>query len=256
MKYFISLVAFVAIAISFCADVVADISYADLFLNGKGYKPVNDTWEINTFSLNEENKGCLPESILYREWCSNTFANGEQIYEAYKEIAFALEYHSEPPKTDYWQTPIETIQCRQGDCEDSVFLFFSKLAELDIDGEIVWGWVIDKTNSTAFAHVWYQLFDKHGLPYIVEGFSREWNGIIPVVSLNNNEERIPTFRLNHTMVQKFAENGEDAEDFFRPVQQFQYSWNLYAMNFIPVKDIFFKLQDMFHRYKEQLVSYN
>lgn len=252
MKYFIgSMIASLVIATSFCAEVFADISYADLFLEGKGYKPVNDTWQINTFPLNGENKDCiLPESLLYREWCANTFVNGEQIYEAYKEIAFALKYHADPPKTDYWQTPIETAQWKQGDCEDSVFLFFSQLEKLEIDGEIVWGWVVDKNNLTAFAHVWYQLFDKYGEAYIVEGFSREWNGIIPAELLSKNEERVPTLRLEHATISKVAE--EDAEDFLRPIEQFQYSWNLYAMNnTAAIKDIFYKLQDMFGRYNGQ-----
>ena len=80
--------------------------------------------------------------------------------------------------------------------EDSVFLFFSKLSELDIDGDIIWGWVVDKENSTAFAHAWYQLFDKRGRPYIVEGFSKEWNGIIPVEMLTEGEGRVPTFVLS------------------------------------------------------------
>ncbi|MCF6147429.1 MAG: hypothetical protein E3K37_02100 [Candidatus Kuenenia sp.] len=254
MKCFIPLVTFIMIAISPCTNVFADISYADLFLNGKGYRPVNDTWEINTFPLNAGDKTYLPESLLYKEWCSSTFDDGEQIYDAYREIAFALEYHAEPPKTDYWQTPVETAQCKQGDCEDSVFFFFSKLAQLDIDGEIVWGWVIDKTNSTAFAHVWYQLYDKHGLAYIVEGFSRDWNGILPVGFLSNNEERIPTFILSHTLINKVAE--EDIKDFFWPIEQLQYSWNLFAMDKAAIKDIFFKLQDMFGRYKAQMVSCN
>lgn len=40
---------------------------------------------------------------------------------------------------------------KKGDCKAlSVFLFFSQQSELDIEGDIVWGWVIGKDSSFAF----------------------------------------------------------------------------------------------------------
>src|SRR5574340_348932 len=200
MRYLVTILISIVLMGMSCMKVFADNSYADLFLNSKGYKPVEDTQLVKPLVTYSQEANRLPDNPLYKEWCINTFNNGAQIYEAYKEIAFDIDYRAEPPKTDYWQTPVETMQSKRGDCEDSVFLFFSKLSELDIDGDIVWGWVVDKGNSTAFAHVWYQLFDKRGKPYIVEGFSKEWNGIIPEEMISGTEERVPTLMLRHNQV--------------------------------------------------------
>ena len=245
----------------YCTKSFADVSYADLFLDRRGYKPVEDTWLDKSFAARFTREKGFPDNQLYKEWCINTFKNGEQIYEAYKEIAFYIDYRAEALKTDYWQTPFETRQSRQGDCEDSVFLFFSKLSELDIDGDIIWGWVVDGSSSITFAHVWYQLFDKRGSPYIVEGFSKDWNGIIPLETITGLEERVPTLMLSHGQVnhvvdemipipdyghgQEAAESSEDA----------QFRWSAYFSNTSTIKEIFHKLHDMFIRYREQMHNY-
>ena len=247
MRYFLTVVTFIILSGSYYAEVFADVSYADLYLAGRGYKPVEDFWPEKQTSARFIERNSIPDNPLYKEWCIKTFNNGEQIYEAYKEIAFDIDYRAEPPKTDYWQTPIETERSKQGDCEDSVFLFFSKLSELDIDGDIIWGWVTDKHSSIAFAHVWYQLFDKRGRAYIVEGFSKEWNGIIPIEMTTSMEKRIPTLMLRHNQVNhvidemtpKFTESFEDS----------QFSWGIYFNNTAIIKEIFQKLHDLFVRYR-------
>jgi len=233
-----------------CVKVFADTSYADLFLTDRGYRPVEDAWSIKSSLSFPADGSNVSDNQPYREWCINTFENGERIYEAYKEIAFGINYRAEPVKTDYWQTPIETRRYKQGDCEDSVFLFFSRLSEADIDGDIVWGWVVNKENTIAFAHVWYQLFDKHGRPYIVEGFSREWNGIIPVEMIAEGEKRIPTFVLRHNQVNRVVE--EMLPGFDASIEGDPFPWTIYQHTSPLTKEIFQKLQVMFSRYKEQM----
>jgi len=232
-----------------CIKAFADVSYADLFLAGKGYKPVEDAWSIKPMIPYPDDGSNIPDNQLYREWCVKTFKNGEQIYEAYKEIAFGITYRAEPPKTDYWQTPVETKQTKEGDCEDSVFLFFSRLSALEIDGDLVWGWVVDNENSAAFAHVWYRLSDKRGRPYIVEGFSKEWNGIVPEEMLAGGERRVPTLMLRHNQVIRVVD--EMIPRFAESFEEDQFTWALSMNNATVVREIFQKLQVMFARYQEQ-----
>ncbi len=250
----ISIIATVLFVVG-CSEAFADVSYADLFLHDSGFKPVAEDASLKSaihFSLA---KNDVPDNPCYREWCINTFDNGEQIYEAYKKIAFDIEYCSEPPKTDYWQTPEETMQSKQGDCEDSVFLLVSRLAKWEIDGEIAWGWVTDKKGAIAFAHVWYQLYDKQGRAYVVEGFSKEWNGIIPTETLDETEKRIPTLILRHNLVRQALEEQVSEQDCNHgwvsraSIEDLQFSWEIYFMKSPVVNGIFFKLQDMFSRCK-------
>jgi len=250
MRYLLTVVAVIILSGICCIKTFADVSYADLFLAGKGYKPVEDAWSIKPLITYPADGSNIPENQLYREWCIKTFKNGEQVYEAYKEIAFGINYRAEPSKTDYWQTPLETRKYKQGDCEDSVFLFFSKLSELDIDGDIIWGWVVDKENSTTFAHVWYQLFDKRGRPYIVEGFSKEWNGIIPVEMLNEGERRVPSLMLRHNQVNRVVD--EMIPSITESFEEDQFMWAVFMNNATLVKELFQKLQVMFSRYKGQV----
>lgn len=245
----------------YCAKLFADVSYADLFLDRRGYKPVEDTWIDKSFAAHLAGEKGIPDNQLYKEWCIKTFKNGEQIYEAYKEIAFDIDYRAEAPKTDYWQTPVETKQSRQGDCEDSVFLFFSELSEADIDGDIIWGWVVDRGSSVTFAHVWYQLFDKRGKPYIVEGFSKDWNGIIPLEMITGLEERMPTLMLRHGHVNQavdemilFPDYGQGQES-IESSEDTQSLWGIYFSNTSTVKGIFHKLHDVFMRHREQTHKY-
>ncbi|MCR4321397.1 MAG: hypothetical protein NUV74_13800 [Candidatus Brocadiaceae bacterium] len=261
VKYVLTVAVLLVLWGMYCFESFADVSYADLFLAGRGYKPVEDSLPVKpliTYPTDlpvrvagmQTGGSNITDNQLYREWCIKTFKNGEQIYEAYKEIAFEINYRAEPSKTDYWQTPVETRQTKQGDCEDSVFLFFSKLSGLDIDGDIIWGWVADKENSIAFAHVWYQLSDKRGRPYIVEGFSKEWNGIKPVEMLTEGERRVPVLMLRHNQVNRVVD--EMMPRFTESFEEDQFTWAVYMNNATMVKEIFQKLQVMFARYKGQL----
>ena len=250
MRYLLTvIISLILSVVCYVQTSFADVSYADLFLAGRGYKPVEDACPVKPLITYPADGSSTPNNQLYRKWCAKIFKNGEQIYEAYKEIAFGVNYRAEPSKTDHWQTPIETRQSKQGDCEDSVFLFFSTLSELDIDGDIIWGWVIDKENSIAFAHVWYQLFDKRGNPYIVEGFSKEWNGIIPVEMLAEGERRVPTLMLRHNQVNRVVD--EMMPRFTESFEEDQFTWAIYMNNATIVKKIFQKLQAMFSLYKKQ-----
>ncbi len=156
-----------------------------------GYKPVPD--ECPNLEDSEE----LHDNFLYKEWCEETFTNGNYIYKGYKDIAFKIKYAPEAAKTDNWQTPLETIKLKQGDCEDAVFLFFAHLPPTEENAEIVWGWVTDRQLGVARAHVWYQLKDREGKEYIVEGFSNDWNGIIPMEIVERTETREPILKITH-----------------------------------------------------------
>jgi hypothetical protein len=165
--------------------VIISIFFVSFYAHGDGlgYKPVPD---------NEYNK-----------WCEETFDNGEQIYRAYKNIAFNVKYTPEEDKADFWQTPKETSELKKGDCEDAVFLFFSKISAVQ-DAKIIWGWVIDKKTNIGKAHVWYQLTDKNMRQYVVEGFSNDWNGIIPIEIISDSETRIPILSITHRALIKLS----------------------------------------------------
>ncbi len=250
MRYLLAVIISIILTSMHFTKVFADVSNANLFLAGRGYKPVEDNWAEKPAVNRSPDRDIIPDNPRYKEWCMNTFNNGEHIYEAYREIAFNIDYCAEPPKTDYWQTPIETQQSKKGDCEDSVFLFFSHLSGLDIDGDMVWGWVVDKESSVAFAHVWYQLFDKRGKAYIVEGFSKEWNGIIPEEMTRGIEERVPTLMLQHNKINRAAD--ETIPAFTEAFDEEQFPWSIFLNTTVMIKEIFQKLQDMFTRYNLQM----
>jgi len=170
------------------------------------YKPVPDTY----LYIKDEEKS--NDNFLYKEWCEKTFDNGSYIYEAYKNIAFNIEYTPEPNKTDFWQTPLETTRLKKGDCEDAVFHFFSQLPPDQRNAEIIWGWIIDKRDAIGTAHVWYQLMDKEGKRYIVEGFSKDWNGIIPMEIVEKIETRRSTFTIVHSSVSRLANLPLETDD--------------------------------------------
>ncbi len=170
-----------------------------------GYKPVSDTCSYI-------DGGRLNDNFLYKEWCEETFVNGDSIYEAYKDIAFNIKYTPEMSNVDFWQTPAETARLMKGDCEDAVFLFFSQLPSNQKNAEIVWGWVINKQSTMGRAHVWYQLSDKRGQQYIVEGFSNDWNGIIPMRIIEETESRRPILTMTHSAVGKLAGLLSEADD--------------------------------------------
>ncbi len=168
-----------------------------------GYKPVPDV------SRYKKVKGELSshkihvgeyDNYLYEQWCDKTFDNGKYIYAAYKNIAFNIKYKPEANKIDFWQTPIETDRLKNGDCEDAAFLLLSQLPSNHDNAEIVWGWVIDKQSKTTRPHVWCQLIDKKGQKYITEGFSKDWNGIIPMEVAKEFESRKPILTIPHSKV--------------------------------------------------------
>ena len=169
----------------------AEYFYADHF-SKPGYKPVPDECPY------PDNNGKLLDNFMYKDWCEGTFDNGKNIYEAYKDIAFNVKYTPEQAKTDIWQTPYETNKSKKGDCEDAVFLFTSHLLPMQKNAKIIWGWVIDKGSRIARAHVWSQLTDKAGQQYIVEGFSKDWDGIIPLEIVEKTELRKPIFTITHS----------------------------------------------------------
>ncbi len=175
-------------------------------LSNLDYRPVSDTCPY------VENGGELSDNFLYKEWCEETFDNGNCIYEAYKDIAFNIKYTPDLNKTDYWQTPVETARLKKGDCEDAAFLFFSRLPSNQKNAEIVWGWVIDKRSTLGRAHVWYQLVDKKGQQYVVEGFSKDWNGIIPMEIVEETESRRPILTIAHSMVTRLASSLPKVDD--------------------------------------------
>ena len=256
MRFFLAVIAIILAMRVYNPNAFAGISYADMFLPERGYKPVEDIWHLKQPRYHSDWNEPISDNQLYKEWCINTFEKGEQIYEAYKEIAFNIDYCAEQPKTDCWQTPVETRQSKHGDCEDSVFLFFSRLSELDIDGDIVWGWVTDENSSMTFAHVWYQLFDKGGRQYIVEGFSKEWNGIIPLEVIGRVEERAPMLMLRHSKVNNVLSelliDFDSTHKFSEPFDNGQLHWNICFNNNHIIMEILQKLQFMFWRYREQM----
>jgi hypothetical protein len=173
-----------------CTDQIEKPLYWSGSDSRLGYKPVLD--ECPTPEYTEDQH----KNYLYKKWCEETFTNGNHIYEGYRDITFNIKYAPETPKTDNWQTPFETTRLGHGDCEDAVFLFFSHLPPTQKNAEIVWGWVIDR-QGIAKAHVWYQLTDREGKEYIVEGFSNDWNGIIPMNIMRKTESRKPILKITH-----------------------------------------------------------
>ena len=172
-----------------------------------GYKPVPDVLEHKKVKGDTSSRQIHSreyDNYLYEQWCEETFDNGMYIYAAYKNIAFNIKYKPEAKKTDFWQTPIETDRLMNGDCEDAVFLLSSQLPSNQENAEIVWGWVIDKQSKAGRPHVWYQLVDKKGQKYIVEGFSKDWNGIIPMEIAKEYESRKPILAIPHTKVTELA----------------------------------------------------
>ncbi|GAX62086.1 transglutaminase-like enzyme, putative cysteine protease [Candidatus Scalindua japonica] len=156
------------------------------------YKPVPDEYPY------PDNNGNLLDNFMYKDWCEKTFDNGKDIYEAYKDIAFNIKYTPEQVKTDIWQTPCETGNSKKGDCEDAVFLFLSHFSSIHNNARVQWGWVIDKGSRFGRAHVWSELTGKAGRQYIVEGFSKGWDGIIPLEIVEQTEFRKTIFTITHS----------------------------------------------------------
>ena len=86
----------------------------------------------------------------------------------------------------------------------------------------------------------------------MEGFSKEWNGIIPVEMLAEGERRVPTLMLRHNQVNRVID--EMIPQFTESFEEDQFTWAVYMNNATTVKEIFQKLQVMFARYKGQLLK--
>lgn len=194
------------------------------------------------------------DNYLFREWCEETFENGNHIYNAYKEIAFNIKYTSEAAGSDFWQTPIETLQSKKGDCEDVIFLFFSRLSPSQENAEIVWGWVINKRTGVATAHVWYQLADREGQQYIVDGFSNDWDGIIPMKIVESIETRKPILTMSHLEASRLAGlvSKPDSREMYQSIAGDAYARQRIAVILNKeISKIFGKLHEMFARYERQ-----
>lgn len=211
----------------------------------KGFYPVSSKGEF----CKPLNSTELPHNPYYKEWCQKNFRNGSQIYEAYRQVAFNIEYTPEPPRVDLWQTPSETMRSHKGDCEDAILLFHQKLPVHYNGGEIIWGFVHDLEKKIFFPHVWFQLSDKNGNIYIVEPFSGDWNGIIPIKLLKDSEVRqriigIPNSIISDLM-NKPSEHDSIKRFFIRQVTM--YDWRLVKQ----VDNVFAKLASVSSRYRQQ-----
>ena len=67
-----------------------------------------------------------------------------------------------------------------------------------------------KQGAITFAHVWYQIYDKQGKAYVVEGFSKDLERHYSHRDTARNRERTPTLILRHNLVRQALE-GEIAE---------------------------------------------
>ncbi len=221
-------------------------SYSFAELPIQGFYPVSSKGDFCSAPNPKE----LPHNALYKNWCQKFFKNGSYIYEAYRQIAFNVKYTPEPPRVDMWQTPFETMSRHAGDCEDAILLFHNLLASQYIDGEIIWGLVFDVKKNTGFAHVWYQLYDKNGNAYVVEPFSGDWNGIIPVDYLSDSEIRqrivgLPTNTIREIM------NEPSKRQMIKALtlrEIMMYDWR----HIDQVDDVFTKLAQVSDRHRKQI----
>ncbi|MCP5007711.1 MAG: hypothetical protein GY941_27815 [Planctomycetes bacterium] len=226
---------------------------------GLGYRPVKES----CCPVVDGEKGT--DDVHYKEWCEKMFDNGSSIYQAYKDIAFNIEYTPEADNADFWQAPDETMRLKKGDCEDAVFVFYSHLPKDQGNAKIVWGWVVDKKSAAGRAHVWYQLVDRKGKQWVVEGFSGSWNGIIPMEEIEKTESRRSILTLPHLTVRSFAgsRGGESREINLTPFISLDIFDNDLDSRPFPrgfdvpsfpnsnreVRNIISKLQELFSRYK-------
>ncbi len=191
----------------------------------------------------------LPHNPKYKMWCQKKFQNGSMLYDAYRQIAFNIKYTPEPPRTDLWQTPFETMQSHTGDCEDAILLFHHLLPHYGYNGEIIWGVVTDFEKNIKFAHVWFELYDKQGNAYIIEPFAKDWNGIIPVELLRDKEVRRRIIGISNHDLSNIMKNPSEHERIKRAIvkQVVMFDWRLIDL----VDDVFAKLTQVSQRYLQQ-----
>lgn len=85
--------------------------------------------------------------------CSHT---PNPILKSFNEV-HNLEYKSEEPGEDYWQTPKETERLGKGDCEDFAYYLQDKLKKRGIKSEVKFGYGSLMDNSSGHAWVEYNL---------------------------------------------------------------------------------------------------
>ena len=220
-------------------------TFCNAALSIHGFYPVSSKDKSSTLTDSSE----LPHNPLYKEWCQKEFVNGVYIYEAYRQIAFNIEFTPEPSRVDLWQTPSETMRILGGDCEDAILLFHQLLLPHYNDGEIIWGIVHNLKNQTSFAHVWFQLYDKKGNLYIVEPFSGDWNGIIPDEAIKKSERRERIIGIPNAIISDILNKPakhQDAKNFIlRDLAAYDW-WHVKEVN-----NVFTKLVNVSHRYRRQ-----
>ena len=78
--------------------------------------------------------------------------------------ASGIKYVPDPPGTDYWQSPQETQEKNQGDCEDLCIYLQDRLRRKGIHVEVVFGM---KTALAKNGHGWCE-YEQDGELYIIE----------------------------------------------------------------------------------------
>ena len=190
-----------------------------------------------------------PENSEYKSWCEDKFTNGSLIYEAYRQVAFSIKYAQEPPYNDFWQTPLETFYRHAGDCEDAALLFNNILPHQFFDGMIMWGVIKDLKNDSEYAHVWTELCDKNGQLYLVEPFTKDWDGIIPIDLVKNKKIEKRIIGIPCRLINDLLNNHIDLESVRRSVVNKRVIFDQTQNRLI--EDIFAKLQRVSLRYIDQ-----
>jgi hypothetical protein len=70
-------------------EIIDNFSLKRAYSANIGYRPVSDTCPyVDEEGHAYRQAGKLNDNFLYKEWCEETFVNGNYIYESYKDIAF------------------------------------------------------------------------------------------------------------------------------------------------------------------------
>ena len=190
-----------------------------------------------------------PGNPSYKTWCESTFTNGSFVYEAYRQIAFNINYAQEPPHNDFWQTPFETLYRRAGDCEDAVLLFNHILPQRCNNGRIIWGVIADLKKNIEFAHVWFELRDKKGQLYLVEPFTKDWNGIVPIALMQNKKIKKEIMGIPDKLISDLFTNTVGFKAIKRSILKKEVRFDPDQNGLID--DIFAKLRRVAMRYEDQ-----
>ncbi len=190
-----------------------------------------------------------PENPSYKQWCENRFENGALVYEAYRKVAFNLNYAQEPAHNDFWQTPLETLHRHAGDCEDAVLLFNNIIASQINNGRIVWGVMENLDDKTDFAHVWLELCDKNGRLYFVDPFTKDWNGIIPMDSLKTKRVKAEILSAPAALVNDLLNNKIEVESIKSEIIKKEGAFD--RKRYRLIDDILSKLKRVSRRYMAQ-----